>query len=109
MLEWFFVSVATLTIAGIAAMSVERFVFIHRTFSPDFNDSMGSGLGYDYGLSEGSGEGSGGSDPIQCSHWSCLNDFTFALLILVNWGESKTLSDAELFCILLILVCTVKF
>lgn len=86
-LEWFFVVVATVTMAGIAAMSVERFVFIHRTFgnlTPNFNDSMGSGLEFGYESGE-SGEGSGDSKGILCSHWSCLNDFTFALLISANW------------------------
>ena len=63
-------------------MSVERFVIIHSTFgnnTPDFkNDSWWSG----------SGSGGGDHDDhVICSHWSCLNDFTFAVLILVNWRK----------------------
>ena len=76
-MEWAFVIVATATMAGILGMSIERFVIIHRNFgneTPDFNDSW-----------DGSGGSGNQSDRIACSQWICLNDFTFAVLILVNW------------------------
>ena len=81
-MEWAFVIIATATMAGILGMSIERFVVIHRNFgneTPDFNESW---EGY-----EGSGNGSGEHDRIACSQWICLNDFTFAVLILVNWRK----------------------
>lgn len=71
--EWFFILLATITMAGIAGMFVERFVFVHKSFgnfTPDVS---------------GDGSGSGDSPLTNCLHWSCLNDFTFAMLGVVNW------------------------
>ena len=83
-MEWVFIAVATFTIAGVAAVSIERFIFIHNGFG-NFSCINNSNMS-DFGLGSGSGEGSGGaSSCTQCNHWSCLNDFTFAVLVLVNW------------------------
>ncbi len=79
--EWVFFIIAMATMAGILGMSIERFILIHRTFgneTPDFNES--------WAWLNVTGNGSG--DLVDCSHWSCLNDFTFAVLILVNWRKS---------------------
>ena len=70
---------------GIGAMSVERFIFIHSTFlnmTEDDNDSLaGSGHSYD----------SGDDGQLYCNHWSCLNDFIFAVVVLVNWCKPMQL------------------
>ena len=78
-MEWLFIVMTLITMGGVAGMSVERFVFIHNSFAnvtADFNSS-------------GDGSGSGDNQLTDCLRWTCLNDFTFALLALVNWGECR--------------------
>ena len=85
--EWLFIVLATVTMAAIAGMSVERFIFIHNNFAnitPDGN------------ISAGGGNGSGDNQMTNCLRWSCLNDFTFAILGLVNWCKFSQLEHTKI-------------
>ena len=81
-MEWAFTVIATATMVGILGMSIERFVIIHKTFGNEtlLNETQG-------GAWSATSNESGNGDQVDCSHWSCLNDFTFAVLILINWRK----------------------
>lgn len=79
-MEWLFVVIATISMAGTLAMSVERFVYLQKTFgnmTPD--DSL-------YWGDEEIGENMTDTRDV-CDKWVCLNDFIFAVIVLVNLGE----------------------
>ncbi len=66
-------TVAIFSMINIMGMSIERFVHIRSAFdnsTADFNTS-------------GSGDAAGSS----CNRWSCLNDFIFGVVVLVNLGK----------------------
>lgn len=74
--------------AGTLGISVERFVFLQRTFG---NMTPDSNYSYMVEVSDGVDESVdvvAGINMDYCGSWTCLNDFIFAVLILVNLGES---------------------
>lgn len=83
--------VATLSMAGTLGMSIERFIFLRREFSnmtPDFNHSISLAshdANEDYVFDDTADHVLG--DVLYCTSWTCLNDFTFAVVILVNLGK----------------------
>ena len=96
-IEWVFLIIASFTMLGLLGMSIERFVSIHNSFK-NFTPASGSGSGdgngsvfgidghYGVGLDEGVGANSSITD---CDEWTCLNDFLFALLLLLNLGKAN--------------------
>ncbi len=78
--EWLFVVLATISMAGTLAMSVERFIYMQRTFSNITPED--SSLFWDF---EDEGDNVTNAGDI-CEQWVCLNDFIFAVIVLVNLG-----------------------
>ena len=93
-IEWVFLIIATFTMLGLLGMSIERFISIHNSFmnfTPASGGGSGDGNGSVFeiggqGLDEGVGANSSMTD---CDVWTCLNDFLFALLLLLNLGKAN--------------------
>ena len=112
-MEWFFLVLATLTILGLLAMAVERFVNLHREFGQFMpennctNDSsrsisgsredaeMAAGKMQLYELQQHGylmgdeqfdfGDSDDRNDLCKsCDSWTCTNDFIFAVALVVN-------------------------
>ena len=74
-----FLGVATVSMLGVLALSIERFVTFEQTF---FNLSYAN-LSYN----------DNNTFPFGCSKWFCTADFTFTIVILVNLGKKVDHSE----------------
>ena len=109
-MEWFFLILATLTILGLLAVAIERFVHLHRQFGSfeGWNCSnssetelaaaaaqeinIGDDFQREYGDEEmmddfdgfDSGTWNQSSCDKTCDSWTCTNDFIFLVLLVVN-------------------------
>ncbi len=92
--EWVFIIMATVTLLGLLGISIERLVSVHNSFY-NFTDSSDSGVTYlgsfqpigvpgEYGWTDSVGNNDTASD---CNIWTCLNNYIFAILLLVNIGK----------------------
>ena len=106
-MEWFFLVIATVTLLGLLGFSIERLISVKNTFE-NFTEVDDGGLMYPssvelpgvqevgWMVEDGNGtDGTGGSD---CNQWTCLNDFIFALFLLVNMGEFVSLQYSVCVC-----------
>ena len=106
-IEWFFLVLATLTILGLLAIAMERFVNLHNQFGSfeggNCSNSSDTELaaaaemtvagtyiqrGYDdrEGMDFEGFEDDGGNQSCDktCDSWTCTNDFIFSVLLVVN-------------------------
>ncbi len=76
-MEWLFLVIATLTLLCLLGTSIERLINVKNSFD-NFTDISGDG---EIALSPANGTMS------DCDVWTCLNDFIFSILLLVNLGK----------------------
>lgn len=108
-MEWFFLVLATLTILGLLAMAIERFVNLHKQFGqfmPENNCTNNISSSQEvaelvaakmqlYKLQylksdelvdfDDFGDSDDGNESCKsCDSWTCTNDFIFAVALVVN-------------------------
>ena len=71
-LEWVFVAVATVSIFGILAASIERLVYFEEHF---VNISV---------------KENGSWAAVMCNEWTCTNDFIFTVVLLLNMSKNES-------------------
>ncbi len=122
-MEWLFIVIATLTLLGLLGTSIERLISVKNSFN-NFTDFSGDGdivpsaigpirgeEGEYYKMSE-----SNRTRISDCDEWTCLNDFIFSVLLLVNLGK-QLLHECVLmlnrlyvfFCVFFLFFYTNKF
>ena len=70
--EWVFLVVATLSMIGVLAIAVYRFVYFENHF---------------INITVVVNESSNATQLASCNNWMCMSDFIFAVALLVNLGE----------------------